>query len=33
MRLRTEICERYIEDPRTAIVEAQDPERDRTAAG
>ena len=30
--LRTEICDRYIDEPSYRIVEVQDPERDRTAA-
>jgi precorrin-6A synthase len=32
VRLRREICERYIEDTSYRIVEVRDPERDRTAA-
>ncbi len=31
MRLRTEICARYIRDPSYRTVEIQDPERDRTS--
>jgi precorrin-6A synthase len=33
VRLRREICERYIEHDSYRIVEIRDPERDRTAAG
>jgi len=32
VRLRTEICDRHIQDPTYRVVEAQDPERDRTAS-